>query len=135
MKLHKKLDQVQQHLSTVEEQSIDHIEFNWEGIDFIATAEPAPGDTVDLHLSAKLGRLFYTIEDDLQRNMAMERLFQSNLTLDGRYSIGSKGDISFNSKTRFSAPLDTKAFMSGLAITLLEAERHLRGLQAHLKQR
>ncbi|MBL4790876.1 MAG: hypothetical protein JKY60_18095 [Kordiimonadaceae bacterium] len=133
MKLNTKLSEAQSHLDAIEEQSFDNLDFEWEGIHFNAAAKTARGGISSIELKAELGRLYFTVEDKNQRAMALERIFATNRTIDGRYSIGDKGDISFRSTTHTDAHTTGSALISALTIILLEAENHLRALRSHLK--
>jgi hypothetical protein len=133
MKLHKKLDEAQKQLESIEEQSFDHLDFEWEGISFQAASTAETAGNASIHLKATLGRLYFTVEDEAQRAMALERLFTNNRVIDGLYKIDKKGDIHFSNTTKTESHLTGSKFMSALTVILLEAEKHLRALRTHLK--
>ncbi|WP_417456917.1 hypothetical protein [Kordiimonas sp.] len=133
MKLHETLDKVQGHLDSLEDQQFDQIDFEWEGIRFHAVADSANGSGGKIELSAKLGRLYFTVEDAGQRTMAIERVYATNRGIDGAYRIEKNGEVSFRSVTETDAQLTGSALMSALTLILLESETHLRALRSHLK--
>jgi len=132
MKLNQKLAEAQEQLDSLEDQGFDHLDFEWEGIKFQA-ASTANRTANLITLKASLGRLYFTIEDQAQRGMALERLFASNRAIDGRFTIGKQGDIHFKSDTKTGEHLTGAKLMSALTVILLESEKHLRALRAHLK--
>ncbi|WP_417449599.1 hypothetical protein [Kordiimonas sp.] len=132
MKLHETLEKVQGHLDNLDNPQFDKIDFEWEGIKFHAYA----GDDADggkIYLSAKLGKLYFSIEDSVQRTMAIERIYATNRGIDGAYRIEKNGTISFNSITSTDKMLTGAGLMGALTLILLESETHLRALRAHLK--
>ncbi|WP_417460880.1 hypothetical protein [Kordiimonas sp.] len=133
MKLHETLDKVQGHLDSLEDQYFDQIDFEWEGIRFHATADATSDKAGKIQLSAKLGRLYFTVEDAAQRTMAIERVYATNRGIDGAYRIEKNGDVSFQSVTETDQQLTGSALMSALTLILLESETHLRALRSHLK--
>jgi hypothetical protein len=133
MKLHETLDKVQGHLDSLDDPQFDRIDFEWEGIKFHAMADRDTDGAGVIHLSAKLGRLYFTVEDAAQRTMAIERVYATNRGIDGAYRIEKNGEISFNSVTRTEHQFAGSELMGALTLILLESETHLRALRAHLK--
>lgn len=133
MKLSDTLTKAQDQLEALDDLKFDHLEFDWEGIRFHAAADSSHSGGGQIYLKADLGRLYFTVEDSMQRSMAIERLFDTNRQIDGRYEIGKKGDVSFKSITKTEEHLKGTNLMSALTLILLEAESHLRALRAHLK--
>lgn len=133
MKLSETLNKAKTQLDSLDDVKFDHLEFDWEGIRFHAAADASKTGGGQIHLKAELGRLYFTVEDALQRSMAIERLYSTNRQIDGRYKIGKKGDVSFKSVTNTAEHLKGTHLMSALTLILLEAENHLRALRAHLK--
>jgi len=133
MKLNETLDKAKGQLSALDEMKFDHLEFDWEGIRFHASADDDTSGGGKIHLKAELGRLFFTVEDSLQRSLAIERLYSTNRQIDGKYRIGKKGDISFRSITKTEDHLRGQSLLSALTLILLESENHLRALRSHLK--
>ena len=133
MKLYEKLDRVQGHLDSLDNPQFDCIDFEWEGIKFHAVADRDADGAGTIHLSAKLGQLYFTVEDAAQRTMAIERVYATNRGIDGAYRIEKNGHVSFNSVTRTDTQLAGSDLMGALTLILLESETHLRSLRAHLK--
>ncbi|TNE62072.1 MAG: hypothetical protein EP335_13895 [Alphaproteobacteria bacterium] len=133
MKLQDKLAKVQGHLERLEDPAFDQLDFDWEGIQFHARAEEEHDGGGKIHLSATLGRLYFTVENAAQRAMAIERVYTTNRGIDGAYQISRTGDVRFNSVTLTDQPLTGSALMGALTLILLEAETHLRALRSHLK--
>lgn len=133
MKLNRKLEQAEQQLDSLEEQSFDHLDFEWEGIKFQAASTQNADGSNGIQLKATLGRLYFTVEDQAQRAMALERLFTTNRAIDGTYKIGKKGDIHFRNETKTETHVTGSKLMSALTVILLDSENHLRALRAHLK--
>jgi hypothetical protein len=133
MKLHESLEKIQGHLDTLDEPSFDQLEFEWEGITFHAAAGSQTGGAGSIRLVAKLGRLYYTVENAAERTMAIERVYATNRGIDGAYHISSKGDVSFQSVTMTNQPLRGNDLLGALTLILLESETHLRALRSHLK--
>jgi len=133
MKLNQKISQAVQHLDRVENQQFDHLDFEWENIKFQAASTKDVDGTNNIRLKASLGRLHFTVEDKNNRAMALERLFTTNMAIDGTYEIDKKGDINFSNITHTDTHKTGVNLMSALTVILLEAEIHLRALKAHLK--
>lgn len=133
MKLSDTLSKAKDQLETLDDRKFDHLEFDWEGIRFHAAADAHKLGGGQIHLKADLGRLYFTVEDSVQRSMAIERLYSTNRQIDGKYAIGKKGDVSFRSVTKTAEHLKGTHLMSAITLILLEAENHLRALRAHLK--
>ncbi len=133
MKLSDTLTKAKDQLESLDDLKFDHLDFDWEGIKFHASADETPSGEGQVHIKAELGRLYFTVEDALQRSMAIERLYSTNRQIDGAYAIGKKGDVSFRSITKTDKHLKGANLMSALTLILLEAENHLRALRSHLK--
>lgn len=127
------LDRIEGHLEAVEAPAFDTLDFDWEGIHFHATSREGAAGASDIRLHGKLGRLFFTIEDPVQRASAIERVYATNRGIDGAYRIDRKGFVHFESVTTTDTVLKGNALMSALTLILLEAETHLRALRSHLK--
>ncbi|GHF27162.1 hypothetical protein GCM10017044_22760 [Kordiimonas sediminis] len=133
MKLSKTIEQAHSHLELVQDSQIEELDFVWEGIKFHAVTSSAPDGTGVVRLSAKLGALYFTIEDSLQRSLAIEKVYSTNRGIDGTYSIERDGTVYFHSVTATQKKMSGKELISAMTLILLEAETHLRGLKAHLK--
>lgn len=133
MKLQESLDKVEDHLSKLDEQKFDKIAFEWEGISFKAVTEKIADDLNQIKLDARLGRLFYTIEDAAQRAMAIERLSSNNRSTDGAYSISKQGEVFFKSLTTSKEALLGTDLLNAVTVILLQSGSHLRSLKSHLK--
>lgn len=132
MDLKQSLSQIETSLQTLEEPSFDKLDFEWEDISFHAAAREISGQP-EVQVTARLGSLYFTIEDPMQRAMAIERLYSANRSIDGAYKIDNKGRVSFESITRTDEKKTGRDLMAATAIILLEAESHLRSLRSHLK--
>lgn len=133
MKLHESLKRVQGHLDRLEDPAFDQIEFEWEGIHFHAAADAAADGQGLIKLDAKLGRLYFTVENAAERTMAIERVYATNRGIDGAYQIDRKGDVTFRSVTITNQQLQGNDLLGALTLILLEAETHMRALRSHLK--
>ena len=133
MKLDEKLTKAQDQLTVLDEMAFDHLEFDWEGINFHAATDVNNNGQGHVHLKASLGRLYFTVENSAQRAIAIDRLYSTNRDIDGNYAIGPKGDVSFRSITRTDGQLTGTNLMCALTTIILEAENHLRALRSHLK--
>ncbi len=134
MKLNKSIDDIETHLETIEAPSFDKLDFQWEGIHFHAASHATPkGDSGEIYLKGKLGQLYFTIEDPVQRTSAIEQVYTTNKDIDGAYKIDRDGVVHFESVTLTDYLLIGTELVSALTLILLEAETHLRLLRAHLK--
>ncbi|MCJ9429013.1 hypothetical protein [Kordiimonas marina] len=133
MKLQETLAKVQGHLERLDDPTFDKLDFEWEGIQFHASAEEKPDGSGSVRLNATLGRLYFTVEDAAQRTMAIERVYATNRGIDGAYLINKKGEVLFNSVTLTDKQLTGSQLMGALTLILLESETHLRALRSHLK--
>ncbi len=133
MKLNEHLSKAETTLDTLEGKEISNFDFQWEGIQFHAASIESGSGHSSVTLSGKLGRLHYTVEDRQQRAMAIERLYATNRLIDGRYTISKQGDVSFKSVTKIAKAESGSELMTSITVILLQAERHLRALQSHLK--
>lgn len=133
MKLHESLEKVKGHLESIDDPTFDQIEFDWEGIRFNAAADGSSDGGGTIRLDAKLGRLYFTVENAAERTMAIERVYSSNRGIDGAYKINKKGDVTFHSVTATSKQLKGNDLVGALTLILLESETHLRALRSHLK--
>jgi len=133
MKLNQKIDEAKKQLDALDQKSFDKLDFEWEGINFHAASCTKNADLHTIQVKATLGRLYFTVEDKNQRAMALELLFTNNRNIDGKYQIGEKGDIRFENCTKTKSHLTGTDLMAALTVILLESEKHLRALQAHLK--
>ena len=132
MKLHKSIQDIHGHLANIDDPPFDKIDFEWEGIHFQAKSHAEAGQHGRIQLRANLGRLYYTIEDQAQRAMAIERLYATNRGIDGAYHIDAKGNVLFESVTTTDTRMTGTDLMGALTLILLEAETHLRALRTHL---
>lgn len=133
MKLHESLEKVKGHLESIEDAAFDQLEFEWEGIHFHAAADETHGGGGKIRLDAKLGRLYFTVENAAERTMAIERVYSTNRGIDGAYKISKKGDVTFHSVTATNQQLKGNDLVGALTLILLESETHLRALRSHLK--
>ncbi len=133
MKLHESLEKVQGHLQSLDEPIFDHLDFEWEGIQFHAAAQDNNEGAGTIRLNATLGRLYFTVENAAERTMAIERVYSTNRGIDGAYKIGEKGDVTYQSVTVTNQPLKGNDLVGALTLILLESETHLRALRSHLK--
>ncbi len=85
-------------------------------------------------MNARLGRLFYTIENAADRAMAIERLSTNNRVTDGAYSIGKDGSIYFKNQTGTDTLAKGEHLLAAVTVILLQTGNQLRSLQTHLKQ-
>ena len=134
MKLQESLAKVETHLSALDQQSVDQLSFEWEGINFKAEVQKLATGVTHIVLDAKLGRLYFTIEDAANRTMAIERLYANNRSTDGAYSLKKNGEVFFKSLTKTEKILSGQGLYSAVTIILLESSAHLRTLRAHLKK-
>ena len=133
MKINDTLQQAHGSLEKVEQQHLDRVDFEWEGIRFTAQSRDDSADGPRITIQAQLGRLYVTVENPEMRAMAIERLYATNRGIDGRYKISSRGDVSFYSETSTDEQLYGADLMGALTLILLESEPHLRALKNHLK--
>ena len=132
MKILEQIDSASERLDSITDSEITTLDFQWQGIRFHATAKKAAEGGLVI-LNATLGQLFYTVEDDTQRTMAIERVYASNRAIDGAYSVGHDGKVQYNSVTQTKTLLKGQELMTALTVIMLESEAHLRALRAHLK--
>lgn len=132
MDLDQSIDKIEDHLESLDTPSFDTIDFDWEGIRFHAAARGASSGG-EIRIKARMGSLYYTIEDPVQRSLAIERVYATNRGIDGAYRIDNKGNVHFESVTTTDGTVTGTDLMSALTVILLESETHLRGLRAHLK--
>ncbi len=136
MKLNTSIDEIETHLETIEAPSFDHLDFEWEGIRFQAASASTSASQDgggEIRLRGKLGQLYFTVEDPIQRTSAIEQVYATNRGIDGAYKIDREGVVHFESVTITDEHLTGSDLMSALTLILLEAETHLRLLRAHLK--
>ncbi len=134
MQLHEKIDEAHSNLEAATVQQFDRLHFEWEGMAFQATTHVTEDETGTIELHARLGRLYYTIENRDERMMAIERTESTSRRTDGRFAITRQGDVSFQSLTSTDEQLKGKHFASALTVILLGCEQHLRAVRAHLKE-
>lgn len=133
MKLHDSIAKVETHLTTLDQQEFDQVAFQWHGITFNVASEESEVSGAKIILNARLGRLFYTIENAADRAMAIERLYANNRVSDGAYSISKDGSVYFTSQTQTDTQAKGQALVTAVTVILLQAGNQLRSLQAHLK--
>ena len=133
MKLQDSLDKVERHLSQLDAKKFDKIIFEWEGITFNAAIEKIAEGVNRIKFSAKLGRLFYTIEDAAQRSNAIERLYSSNRATDGAYMITKNGEVFFHSLTKIPKTMLGNELLEAITLILLQSGAHLKLLRSFLK--
>ncbi|WP_286831112.1 MULTISPECIES: hypothetical protein [Kordiimonas] len=133
MKLHESLQKVKGHLDSLDDPAFDQLEFDWEGIKFHATADTGQDGAGIIKLDAKLGRLYFTVENAAERTMAIERVYSTNRGIDGAYKISKTGDVTYHSVTATNQKLQGNDLVGALTLILLESESHLRALRSHLK--
>ncbi|WP_262695362.1 hypothetical protein [Kordiimonas aquimaris] len=133
MKLQESLDKVEQHLSKLDNQSFDRISFRWENIPFNAVVEKASEGLSHIKLDAKLGRLFYTIENAELRTAAVKCLYSTNRKTDASYKIAKNGEVFFHSLTKTSKTLAGKNLMEAITVILLQSGSQLQLLNSQLK--
>lgn len=133
MKLQESLEKVETHLSTLDQQNFDQVSFEWEGINFKAAIEKLASGMTRIALDAKLGRLYFTIEDAAHRAIAIERIYSNNRATDCAYSLKKNGEVFFKNLTTTAQKLNAQDLYAAITIILLESGTHIRALKAHLK--
>ena len=132
MELAEKLQSVEGQLQKLDEQQFSRLDFQWEGIAFLASSSAHDGGGV-IKLTASIGRLFYTIEDASARAESIEKIFAINRGIDGAYKIDKKGIVHFECVTLTDTVLTGSDLINALTLILLEGESHLRALRTYLR--
>ncbi len=126
-------DTAQNNLTKLEKSSFDRLDFIWEGIRFGANSNPTGDGSAVIQLNARLGHLFYSVEDRQQRVSALDCIRKTNRGIDGCYQLQKNGEVSFESVTATDMQMKGADLMGAVTLILLEAETHLRTLRSHLK--
>lgn len=133
MKLQHSISQVERHLATIDNNPIDTLTFNWQGIGFEASTEELRDGSFAIRLQATLGRLYFTAENTSHRTAAIKNLYGNNRKIDGAYSIGEKGEVRFNSITTTKQRLLGDDLLAALTTIIIHESAHLRDLKSLLR--
>ncbi|MFC3050907.1 hypothetical protein [Kordiimonas pumila] len=133
MKLARKLDQIQQHLHSLDAQNFDAINFEWAGIKFSATSSKDRSGTYIVEVNAVLGRLYFTAEAPEKRAQALQQFFIINRTCDGSYKMDQNGTIYYRNLTSTADHQTGLNLTNCLTLILLESKKHLYQLRSLLK--
>ncbi len=111
----------------------DSINFIWNGIDFNASSEQFGTDGGIIKVSAVLGRLYYTIENENLRKESVKQIQQFNRTSDALYQLESDGTVTYNSLTTSNKKVRGQDFIKSLTMILLDFSPQLKGLKSSLR--
>ena len=127
------VSRAEKNLTKLEKTAADSLDFIWEGISFDAKSNASPDGSAIIRLKARIGQIFYSVEDPIQRAAAVDCISKTNRGIDGRYNLHRSGEVSFESATTTDKHLLGADLMGAVTLILLEAESHLRTLRSHLK--
>ena len=134
MKLQHSISQAERHLANIDNNPVDAIMFDWQGINFDASTEELADGSCTVRLHATLGRLYFTAESTSNRTAAIENLYGNNRKIDGAYSIGEKGEVRFSCMTTTKKKLSDNDFLAALTTIVIQASPHLCALRSLLRQ-
>lgn len=113
---------------------IDSIKFLWNGIDFSASSENFGTDGGIIKVSAVLGRLYYTIENENLRKESVGQIQQFNRSSDASYKLESDGTVTYHSLTTSGKRVRGQDFIQTLTMILLDFSPQLKNLKSSLRR-
>lgn len=120
-------------ISVSEIPQFDSIDFVWNGINFSASSEPFGTTGGIIKLSAVLGRLYYTVENENLRNDSVQKIQQFNRTSDANYKLESDGTVSYSSLTTSVKKVRGQDLVQTLTMILLDFTPQLKSLKSSLR--
>ena len=111
----------------------DSINFVWNEIDFSASSENFGTDGGIIKVSAVLGRLYYTIENENLRKESVAQIQQFNRSSDASCKLESDGTVTYHSLTTSGKKVRGQDFIQTLTMILLDFSPQLRNLKSSLR--
>lgn len=111
----------------------DSINFNWNAMQFSATSESFGTGAGIIKISAVLGRLFYTIENENLRNEAIKIVHQNNRFSEDEYTLEKDGTITFSSTTTIDKKARGDELIQALTMIMMDSSMQLKTLKNSLK--
>ncbi len=130
--LHKMVDSMHKHLEHLESDSLDKIDFNWNGNHYFATKVEKGGKSV-LEVETNLGRLYYTVENSANRGLALNEIFEQKKARNSGVKLLRNNIVTFQASTSFDQDISNGDFFTILSITLLDIQKQTQELSSYLK--
>lgn len=111
----------------------DSINFIWNGIDFTASSEQFGTDGGIVKVTAVLGRLYYTIENENLRKESVKQIQQFNRSSDAHYKLESDGTVTYHSLTTSGKKVSGQDLIQTLTMVLLDFSPQLKNLKSSLR--
>lgn len=111
----------------------DSLNFEWNGINFSASSESFGTNGGIIKITAVLGRLYYTIENESLRKDSVKQIQQFNRTSDATYKLESDGTVTYQSLTTSDKKVRGQDFIQTLAMIVLDFSPQLRSLKSSLR--
>ncbi len=112
---------------------VDTITFDWNEMHFHAISDPFGANSGMIKLTAVIGRLYFTIEDEHLRQKSIIQLQQNNRYYDGSYTLEKDGSITFDCLTATKEKVRGNELIKALTLIMLESSEHIMKLRAYLK--
>ena len=127
------LEHANEYISASNVPQFDSINFDWHGMTFSASSDAFGTNSGRIKLSAVIGRLYFTIEDERLRNESVKQIYQNNRSIDGSYKLEKDGTVTFSSLTLMDNKVRGSDFIKALTMIMLESNIHLKKIRAYLK--
>lgn len=103
--------------------------FRWAGLRFQGRLQTLASGGNELELTARLGILPFSAEDQAARNDVLTALGRHLSGLEGTYRVTPRGEIQCVATTTFDGPMQAPAVTNCLTVSLL----HLRKLMSRFR--
>lgn len=130
--LHKSIDTITKHLEMIENQDLDRLDFEWNGMPFSALIENKKASTL-ITIKGKLGRIYYTVENANKRKTALTQYYTSKRSKHRPFKLVNKHEIHFKEITQSRSKLDSSGVMSAITMILLDLNASLQSFTSNLK--
>lgn len=127
------LDKAHEVLSASKESKINSLDFDWSDMKFSATSDSFGSNGGKIKLSAKIGRLYFTVENERLRTESIKIIHQNNRKIDGKFSLERDGSVTFASLTTLSTKVLGDDFVKAVTMIMLESREQFKTLRSYLK--
>ncbi len=127
------VESIKQHLKNLESHTMKTVNFKWNDVNYSALKTDV-NDIPAIKLTAKLGRLYLTVENGKKRDVAIKKILESQSKHSKNFSLYKDNRVTFETTTTYKNDISNGDYMTILAITLFDCEHQILDLKNYLKQ-
>ena len=131
-KLNTAIKSIKQHLENLESHTMKAVNFKWNDVNYSAQKTDV-NDIPAIKLTAKLGRLYLTVENGKKRDAAIKKLLGFKSKYSNNFSLHKDNRVTFEAITTYKNDISNGDYMTILAITLFDCEHKISALKNNLK--